>query len=76
MSPTRKGRLFADGAYTEVTHPTMQVTPMDQVSPADCLCEELDVRGPEGDREVYCPRCGKVFRESSDSATEPRTEKP
>jgi uncharacterized C2H2 Zn-finger protein len=43
---------------------------MDEISPADCLCEELHVRGPEGDLEVYCVRCGKVFRESSDSAVE------
>lgn len=34
---------------------------------SSCQCGELSARGTPGDSEIYCPKCGKVFRESADS---------
>lgn len=31
-----------------------------------CECKALHVRGPDGDKEVFCPDCGKVYRASVD----------
>lgn len=35
-----------------------------------CPCVPLATRGRDGDLEIYCPKCGKVFRESDDSSGE------
>jgi hypothetical protein len=29
-----------------------------------CECVPLDARGTPGDLEIYCPKCGKIFRGS------------
>jgi len=33
-----------------------------------CSCLPLAVRGTPGDLEVYCPKCGRVFRAATGSA--------
>ena len=34
-----------------------------------CDCAELDARGGTGDMEVFCPKCGKVFRRADGAST-------
>lgn len=35
-----------------------------------CECMPLDVRGTPGDLEIFCPKCGKVFRKADTSKAE------
>lgn len=37
---------------------------------APCDCFPLARRGPAGDSEIYCPKCGLVFRKSTDSQSD------
>jgi hypothetical protein len=38
--------------------------------PKSCDCFPLARRGPVGDFEIYCPKCGLVFRKSADSQSD------
>jgi hypothetical protein len=35
-----------------------------------CECFPLAARGTPGDLEIYCPKCGKVFRTATDTTRE------
>lgn len=39
-----------------------------RLEPHQCTCETLSVRGTPGDLEVYCDKCGRVFRTADKTA--------
>lgn len=36
-----------------------------------CDCFPLSARGEPGNLEIFCPKCGKVFRAAIDAALQP-----